>query len=68
MRRVFRLSWNPPSLLPQRESGSLLPVTIIKIWVFILMRGPGKAIRNCYENGLFSFFMRGLDKAIRNCY
>ena len=55
MRRIFRLSSNPPSLLPQRESGSLLTVIIMKIGVFILMRDPGKAIRNYYENRLFSF-------------
>ena len=55
MRRIFRLSSNPPSLLPQRESGSILPVIIIKIGVFILMRGLDKAIRNYYENRLFSF-------------
>ena len=34
MRRIFRLSWNPPSLVPQRESGSLLPVIIMKIGCF----------------------------------
>ena len=62
MRRIFRLSSNPPSLLPQRESGSLLPVIINKIGVFILMRAPGKAIRNYYENRLFSFFIRGLGR------
>ena len=26
------------------------------------MRGLGKAIRNCYENRLFSFFIRGLGR------
>ena len=34
MRRIFRLSSNPPSLLPQRESRSLLPVIIMKIGCF----------------------------------
>ena len=34
----------------------------MKIGVFILMRDPGKAIRNYYENRLFSFFIRGLGR------
>ena len=51
MRRIFRLSWNPPSLVPQRESGSLLPVIIMKIGVFILRTWSWKTIRISHRSG-----------------
>ena len=50
--------------VPQRGNGNVQTpgvgncapsvATIMKIGVFILMRGPGKAIRNCDENRPFS--------------
>ena len=49
--RVFHLKLAGP----ESQGLFISPVILMKIGVFILMRGPGKAIRNCHENSQFSY-------------
>ena len=55
---TWRRTHFPSTLNSCRVAGRAFlfsPVIIIKIRDFILMRGPGKAIRNCHENSQFSY-------------